>query len=99
MRLALMCLLCLAATPTGAQTDGAQLLESGQRFWNQRWANSAIAAYEQASHDPASAGAAYEALGRIYTFKGWQQESVFPGWHDEPAYRDQAIAMLKKSLA
>ena len=37
----------------------------------------------------ATAAEAHEALGRIYTFKGWQQENVFPGWHDEPAFREQ----------
>src|SRR6185436_8716470 len=43
--------------------------------------------------------AAHEALGRIYTFKGWQQESVFPGWHDEPGVRAKALAELKAAVA
>jgi thiol-disulfide isomerase/thioredoxin len=32
-------------------------------------------------------------------FKGWQQESVFPGWHDEPAFRDRALTELKAAVA
>ena len=48
---------------------------------------------------PDTAAEAHEALGRVYTFKGWQQESAFPGWHDEPAYRDKALAELKAAVA
>ena len=40
---------------------------------------------ERGARRRTTAAEAHEALGRIYTFKGWQQESVFPGWHDEPA--------------
>ena len=61
-------------------------LARGKALWDQRLAKSAIAALEAAARDPATAAEAHEALGRIYTFKGWQQESVFPGWHDEPAF-------------
>ena len=45
------------------------------------------------------AAEAHEALGRIYMFKGWQQERVLPRWHDEPAYRERAIAELTAALA
>jgi thiol-disulfide isomerase/thioredoxin len=31
-------------------------------------------------------------------FKGWQQESAFPSWHDEPAYREKALAVLKAAV-
>ena len=68
-------------------------------LWDQRLAKSAIAALEAAASDPATAAEAHEALGRIYTFKGWQQENVFPGWHDEPAFRDRALAELRAAVA
>src|SRR5262249_20093040 len=35
----------------------------------------------------------------IYTFKGWRQENIFPGWHDEPAYRERALETLKAAVA
>ena len=79
-----------AAVLTGAaalaQSPAQQQLERGIALWDQRLANSAIAALEIAARigSAADAAAAHEALGRIYMFKGWQQESVFPGWHDEP---------------
>src|SRR6185436_9058830 len=68
-------------------------------LWDQRLSKSAIAALEAASRDRATAAEAHEMLGRIYTFKGWQQEAVFPGWHDEPSCRDRAIAELKAAVA
>jgi hypothetical protein len=74
-------------------------LARGRAFWDQRLSKSAIAALEAASRDRATAADAHETLGRIYTFKGWQQDNVFPGWHDEPAYRDRALAELKAALA
>ncbi len=54
---------------------------------------------EAAARDRGTAAEAYEALGRLYTFKGWLQDNVFPGWHDEPEYRERALAALKASLA
>jgi tetratricopeptide (TPR) repeat protein len=86
-------------TAAAAQTVAHEQLARGHRRWNQRLTASAIAAFEAATRDKATAAEAWEALGRIYTFKGWQQEGVFPGWHDEPEYRDKAIAALKASLA
>ena len=49
-----------------------------------------------AAADKATAAEALETLGG-FTFKGWRQ-TVFPGWHDEPAYRPKALAALRASL-
>jgi len=84
-------LLTLAESPREA-------LQRGQHLWEQRLSKSAIAALEVAAADKSTAAEALEALGRIYTFKGWQQEGVFPGWHDEPSYRPKALAALRASL-
>src|SRR5216683_403779 len=82
-----------------AQSPARQQLARGNALWDQRLANSAIAALEAAARDRSTPAEAYEALGRLYTFKGWLQDNVFPGWHDEPAYRERALAALKASLA
>jgi thiol-disulfide isomerase/thioredoxin len=95
---ALVSLLCIAAASTLAQTGGREALERGRTLWDQRLSKSAIAALETATADRATAAEAYELLGRIYTFKGWQQEAAFPGWHDEPQLREKAIAALRQSL-
>src|SRR6187397_3148049 len=71
-----------------AQTPARDQLARGLAAWDQRLAKSAITALEAAARERGTAAEAYEALGRIYTFKGWQQENAFPGWHDEPAYRE-----------
>jgi len=84
---------------TLAQSTARGDLARGAALWDERLSKSAIAALESAARDPATAAAAHEALGRLYAFKGWQQEGVFPGWHDEPAVRERAIAELKASLA
>src|SRR5215217_7961925 len=90
----------LAAGVTGAaQSRAQQQLDRGTALWDQRLAKSAIAALEEAARDPTTAAAAHEALGRIYTFKGWQQESVFAGWHDEPGVRTKALAELTAAVA
>jgi len=52
-----------------------------------------------AARDRTTAAEAHELLGRIYIFKGWQQESAFAGWHDEPSYRARAIVELKAAVA
>src|SRR4030095_15119190 len=52
-----------------------------------------------AARDKATAAEAHEALGRLYTYKGWLQDNVMPGWHDEPSLRAKAIAELKASIA
>src|SRR5437879_1803701 len=89
------------ATTAGvlAQSPARDQLARGQALWDQRLAQSAIAALEVAARDPGTAAEAHEALGRIFTFKGWQQESVFPGWHDEPALRDRALTELRAAVA
>ena len=93
--LALMLIGTAAAYP---QTNPPALLADGHRLWEQRLSKSAIAAFEAATRERAAAAEAWEALGRIYMFKGWQQEGVFPGWHDETEYRDKAIAAFQASL-
>jgi thiol-disulfide isomerase/thioredoxin len=90
--------LCLT-TGVVAQTTAREQLARGKARWDQRLSKSAIEALESAARDANTAAEAHETLGRIYTFKGWQQESAFPGWHDEPSCRDKAIAELKAALA
>jgi hypothetical protein len=87
------------APNVSAQSTARDELARGRALWDQRLSKSAIAALETAARDSETAAEAHEALGRLYTFKGWQQDNVFPGWHDEPAYRDRAIAELRASLA
>lgn len=89
----------LTAATVFAQSPARQALERGRALWDQRLAKSAIAALETAAKDKATSAEAHELLGRIYTFKGWQQESVFPGWHDEPGMRARAITELKAAVA
>ncbi|HXI31136.1 MAG TPA: TlpA disulfide reductase family protein [Vicinamibacterales bacterium] len=81
-----------------AQGTGREQLTKGKALWDQRLAKSAIAALEAATKTPATAAEAYEALGRLYTFKGWQQEAVFPGWHDEPSCREKALTALREAV-
>jgi tetratricopeptide (TPR) repeat protein len=91
----------LAWTSVGivAQTPAREQLARGEALWQQRLAKSAIVALEAAARDKSTAAAAHEALGRIYTFKGWQADNVFPGWHDEPALRDRALVELRAAVA
>ena len=88
----------MTATGVMAQAPAQSQLARGQSLWDQRLSKSAIAVLEEAAKDKSTAAEADEALGRIYTFKGWQQESTFPGWHDEPAYRAKALAALRASV-
>jgi tetratricopeptide (TPR) repeat protein len=81
------------------QTPARDQLARGHVLWDQRLSKSAIAAFEAAARDTTTAAEAHEALGRLYIFKGWQQENVFPGWHDEPGVRQRAIAELKAAVA
>jgi len=82
-----------------AQSSSArQQLARGREAWNQRLTKTAIEALQEATRDPATAAEAHELLGIIYAFKGWQQDNVFPGFHDEPAYREKALAELQASL-
>jgi thiol-disulfide isomerase/thioredoxin len=85
-----------------AQTAAHDRIAQGLSFWDQRLSKSAIASFEAALRDkptPHEAAEIHEALGRIYTFKGWQQEGAFPGWHDEPGLRDRALTELKAAVA
>jgi len=85
-----------------AQSAAREQLARAIALWDQRQAKSAIAALEAAARNrptPAEAAEIHEVLGRIYTFKAWQQESVFPGWHDEPGLRAKALAELKAAVA
>ena len=82
-----------------AQGAGRDQLARGQALWDQRLANSAIAALEAAARDATTAAAAHEALGRIYTFKGWQQENVFPGMARRAGVAGTALAELKAAVA
>src|SRR5437899_10753172 len=88
------------ATTAGvlAQSPAREQLARGQALWDQRLAKSAIAALEVAARDPGTAAEAREALGRIFTFKGLQQESVFSGSHDDPTLRDRAVTELRSSF-
>src|SRR5437016_4192083 len=87
----------IAAITSAQVADGGQLAR-GRALWSQRLAKSAIAALEAAARNPATAAAAHEELGRIYTFKGWQQDNVFPGWHDEPSVREKALTELRAAV-
>jgi len=89
----------LAAASLSAQTASRDQIVKGRTFWDQRLSKSAIAALQAAARDRTTAAEAHELLGRIYMFKGWQQENVFPGWHDEPSYRDRALTELKAAVA
>ncbi len=86
------------ATTASAQTAREQLAR-GRALWEQRLAKSAIAALEIAARDRDTAAEAHEALGRIYTFKGWLSDNVMPGWHDEPSLRERALAELRAAVA
>lgn len=91
--------LFVLAAGAAAQSPAREQLARGNAFWDQRLAKSSITALEAAARDRATAAEAHEALGRIYTFKGWQQENVFPGWHDEPSFRSKALAELRAAVA
>jgi tetratricopeptide (TPR) repeat protein len=88
-----------AAAGPFAQSSARNHLRRGRELWDQRLAKSAIASLEIAARDNETAAEAHEALGGLYTFKGWQQEGVFPGWHDEPACRPLALAELRAAVA
>jgi len=92
-------LVVLGAAAAVAQVGNRDQLARGQALWSQRLAKSAIAALEAATRDRSTAAQAHEQLGRIYTFKGWLQDNVFPGWHDEPLVRDKALAELRAAVA
>src|SRR6266702_3083497 len=84
----ILAVLLSTGVTTSAQVAERVQLARGRALWSQRLAKSAIAALEAATRDKSTAAEAHEQLGRIYTFKGWLQDNVFPGWHDEPSVRD-----------
>jgi len=88
-----------AASSLAQTLSARQQLTRGQTLWEQRLSKSAVAALEIAARDKTTAAEAHEALGRLYTYKGWLQDNVLPGWHDEPSVREKAIAELKASIA
>jgi len=90
---------CVTVATTLAQSPARDQLARGTALWDQRLAKSAIAALEAAARERSTAAEAHEALGRLYTFKGWQQDNVFPGWHDEPSVRERALAELTAAVA
>jgi thiol-disulfide isomerase/thioredoxin len=94
---AVFVVLTVAGAP--AQSPARAQFTLGNTLWGERLSKSAIAAFEAAARDRDTAAEADEALGRLYMFKGWQQEAVFPGWHDEPAYRERALAALRAAVA
>jgi tetratricopeptide (TPR) repeat protein len=98
-RFAMALAIVTAAASLTAQTAAREQLVRGRTLWDQRLSKSAIAALEAAARDGTTAAEAHEMLGRIYMFKGWQQENVFPGWHDEPSYRARALAELRAAVA
>ena len=89
----------LAGAGAFAQSAAREQLTRGQRLWDQRLAKSATVALEAAAKDPSTAAEAHEALGRMYTFRGWQADNVYPGWHDEPSLREKALAELRAAVA
>src|SRR5215510_16286238 len=93
-------LAALLAPAAGASAQTArEQLARGQALWDQRLSKSAIAALEAAARDRATAAEAHEALGRLYTYKGWLQDNVLPGWHDEPPFRERALVELRAAVA
>jgi hypothetical protein len=85
----------LAALDAGLKAspnDPGLLAAKGRIYWRLLRTASAEQALLQAAKSPAYAAEAQYWLGRIYFFKGYLAENVFPGWHEEVAYRPRALA-------
>ena len=80
---------------TARQALDRSALGEAQRLWQLRRTRSAIEALERAAKQPELAAEAQERLGRIYFFRGWESEGAFPGWHEEPEYRDKALEAFR----
>jgi tetratricopeptide (TPR) repeat protein len=93
-----LALLLLGGLTAHAQGDAREQLAAGHRLWAQRLSKSAVQAFEAATRHRETAAEAWEALAGVYMFKGWRQEGVFPGWHDETEYREKATAAFEASL-
>ena len=61
-----------------AQTPAREQLAKGQALWDQRLANSAIAAFEAAASDHRPPPKRMRRSAGMYTFKGWQRKTSSP---------------------
>ena len=98
----LVAALAHAGSLAGAESPSEiarKALGEGQRLWQLRRTRSAIEALEGAAKDREASAEAQYRLGRIYFFKGWESEGAFPGWHEEPGYREQALAAFRAAIA
>lgn len=75
-----------------------QALGDGERLWRLKRTRSALEAFEKAAAHKDLAAEAHHRIGRIYFFKGWEAEGAFPGWHEEVAYREKALAAFEEAL-
>jgi hypothetical protein len=92
----------LAALDAGLKAnprDPGLLAAQGRIHWRLLRTNSAERALLEAAKSPAYAAEAQYWLGRIYSFKGYQAEGAFPGWHEEVSYRPKAIAAFQAAAA
>lgn len=94
-RLALAAAFVLAGASASAQPD---VLREAERLWRLKHTRSALAAFERAAKVKETAAAAQLGLGRIYYFKGFEAEGAFPGFHEEIAYRQKALAAFEQAL-
>lgn len=79
--------------------EASLLAARGRVLWQLKRTRSAIDALTRAARDKSAAAEAQYWLGRIYFFKGYEAEGAFPGWHDEPEYRSQALAAFRAAAA
>jgi Flp pilus assembly protein TadD len=79
--------------------NGALLAAKGRVLWQLKRTKSAIEALQQAARDKDTAAEAQRGLGIIYYFRGWQSEGAFPGWHEEPEFRQPAQDAFKAAIA
>ena len=71
--------------------DPGLLAAQGRIQWRLLRTRSAEESLLKAAKAPAYAAEAQYWLGKIYYFKGYQAENAFPGWHEEVAFRPQAL--------
>lgn len=86
----------MAAPPVHAQ-DAASVLAQAERDRRNFHTASALRGFEQAAADPRVAPDAWLGIGRILTFRGWQAEGAFPGWHEEVDQRPLALAAYRRA--
>ncbi len=80
-----------------APNDAGLLEALGQLEWRMLHTASALRAFERATRDPVLGADAHLGLGRIFAFRGWQQEGAFPGWHEEVDQRPRALAEFRRA--